>query len=74
LFIFERRCAYSSRISCSRGDRVGECEVGGGTGGVEAGGPWGGGGGGGGGGEVMPGKEVVGWWCLERLIGREPFG
>lgn len=34
---------------------MGECEVGGGAGGVE----------------VMLGKRVVGLWCLERLIGRE---
>jgi len=36
LFMFVRRWANSSRISCSRGERVGECEVGGGAGGVEA--------------------------------------
>lgn len=36
---------------------MGECEVGGGAGGVE----------------VMPGKEVVGLCCLERLTGRVRF-
>lgn len=33
--MFVRRWAYSSRISCSSGERVGEWEVGGGAGGVE---------------------------------------
>lgn len=51
--MFERRCAYSSRISCSRGEMVGEWEVGGGAGGVE----------------VMVGmSEGEGIWLFGRLV------